>query len=349
MTLDFLKRLLSAPGPSTQETRPAKVWRDEAATFADEIHTDVRGNTFALLKGGAPRVMLAGHIDEIGIIVTHIDDDGYLWFTGVGGWDSQVLVGQRIRLLGKQGELVGVIGKKAIHLMKPEEREKASKIEDLWIDIGVANKTEAQTLVRVGTVGVIDGAVYELPHGRVVSRSIDNRIGAYTVLEALRLLSQDRPKATVAAVATTQEEISLAGAETSAFSFEPLVAIAVDVTHATDYPSSDKKLRGEATLGGGPALGVGSVNSPVVHEMLIAVAEQHNIPYTVKINSLYSGTDGDVIYKSRGGVATAVISIPNRYMHSPSEMIQMSDVEQVAKLIAEFIKTLTAETDFTPR
>jgi endoglucanase len=351
MTLEFLKKLLTAPGPSTQETRPAAVWRAEAETFADEVRTDVRGNTFAVLKGTLemPRVLLAGHIDEIGVVVTYIDDDGFLWFTGVGGWDPQVLVGQRIRLLGKTGEVIGVVGKKAIHLMKPDEREKASKLEDLWIDIGVANKTEALEHVRVGTVGVIDAPVYEMAHGRVVSRSIDNRIGAYTVLEALRLLSAERPAATVAAVATTQEEISLAGAETSAFSFDPQAAIAVDVTHATDYPNSDKKLRGEAKLGAGPALGVGSVNSPVIHEMLLSLAEQHNIPYTVKVNPSASGTDGDIIYRQRGGIPTAVVSIPNRYMHSPNEMIQMSDVEHAAKLIALFVRSLTVTTDFVPR
>lgn len=350
MSVEFLKRLLTAPGPSTQETRPAKVWREEASTFADEVRTDMRGNTFAVLNnnGSLPRVMLAGHIDEIGVIVTYIDDDGFLWFTGVGGWDPQVLVAQRIRLLGKQGDVIGVVGKKAIHLMKPDEREKASKVEDLWMDIGAKNRAEALEQVRVGTVGVIDAPVYEFPHGRIVSRSIDNRIGAYTVLEALRLLSQDRPQVTVAAVATTQEEISLAGAATSAFSFDPQIAIAVDVTHATDYPNSDKKLRGEAKLGAGPAIAAGSVNSPVVHEMLLAVAEKHNIPYTLKINPSTSGTDGDAIYRQRGGVATAVISIPNRYMHSPNEMIQMSDVEYAAKLIAEFVKTLSTETDLIP-
>lgn len=349
MTIEFLKKLLTAPGPSTNEVLPARVWREEAAAFADEVTTDVRGNTFAVLKGTAPRVMLAGHIDEIGIIITYIDDDGYLYFKGVGGWDSQVLVGQRIRLLGKNGEVVGVIGKKAIHLMRPEEREKASKIEDLWIDIGVTSRVEALNHVRVGTVGVIDGPVYELPNNRVVSRSIDNRIGAYTVLEALRLLSQQRSTATVAAVATTQEEISLAGAQTSAFSFDPQVAIAVDVTHATDYPSSDKRLSGEAKLGGGPSLTCGSVNSPVVFEMLTSIAEKEGIPYTVKVTTPASGTDADTIYRTRGGIASAVISIPNRYMHSPSEMIQMDDVQNAAKLIAAFCRSLSADTDFVPR
>lgn len=349
MTLDLLKRLLSSPGPSNAEERPARVWREAAATFADEIHVDVRGNSYAVLHGGAPRVLLAGHVDEIGVIITYIDDDGFLYFTNVGGWDAQVLVGQRIRLLGKQGDVIGVIGKKAIHLMKPDERDKASKIEDLWIDIGVTSRDEAQQQVRVGTVGVIDGGVIELPNGRIVSRSLDDRIGAYTVLEALRLLAAERPAATVAAVATTQEEISFAGARTAAFTFEPQVAIAVDVAHSTDYPHADKKLRGEAKLGGGPALGMGSVNNPLVVERLMATAEREGIPYTVKINSSTSGTDADVIHRSRGGVACGVMSIPNRYMHSPSEMVQLSDVEHAARLIAAFVRSLLADTDFTPR
>lgn len=349
MTVAFLKQLLTAPGPSTQEARPARVWRAEAETFADEVTTDVRGNTFAVVKGGAPRVLLAGHIDEIGLIVTHIDDDGFIYFTSVGGWDAQVLVGQRIRLLGKADDVIGVIGKKAIHLMKPDEREKASKLEDLWIDIGATSRAEALERVRVGTVGVIDAPVIELPNNRIVSRSLDNRIGAYVVLEALRQLAAERPAATVAAVATTQEEIGLAGAQTSAFTFDPQVAIAVDVGHVTDYPGADKKKNGEAKLGGGPILTCGSVNSPVVFEMLTSLADREGIPYSVKVASPASYTDADAIYRSRGGVATAVISIPNRYMHSPNEMVQMDDVQHAARLIAVFCRSLTAETDLIPR
>lgn len=347
MSLDFLKRMLNAPGPSSQETAPARVWRDEAATFADEILTDVRGNSFAVLKGGAPRVLLAGHIDEIGLVVSYVDDDGFISFAGIGGWDPQVLVGQRIRLLGKQGDVIGVIGKKPIHLMKKDEA--GSTIENLWIDIGVTTRAAALEQIRIGTVGVIDAAAYELPNGRVVSRSIDNRIGAYTVLEALRLLAQDRPAATVAAVATAQEEITFAGAYTAAFSFEPDAAIVVDVTHATDYPTADKKLAGEAKLGGGPVIASGSVNSPVVHQMLLDIAERENIPYTVKVNPARSATDGDAIHLSRVGVAVGVVSIPNRYMHSPNEMIQMSDVDHAAQLIAAFVRSLAADTDFIPR
>ncbi|MBI1281644.1 MAG: M20/M25/M40 family metallo-hydrolase [Anaerolineaceae bacterium] len=347
MSLEFLKRLLNAPGPSSQEVVPARVWREEAATFADEVQTDIRGNSFAILNGGKPRVILTGHIDEIGVIVSYVDDEGFVSFAGVGGWDAQVLVGQRIRLLGKQGDVIGVIGKKPIHLMKKEEGP--STIDDLWIDIGVTSRAAALELIRIGTVGVIDANMYELPNGRIVSRSVDNRIGAYTVLEALRILSQERPMATVAAVATVQEEITMAGAHTAAFSFEPDVAIVVDVTHATDYPTANKKQAGEAKLGGGPAIASGSVNSPVVHQMLLDIADRDGIPYTLKVNSARSGTDGDVIHYARGGVAVGVVSIPNRYMHSPNEVIQMSDVEHAARLIASFVQSLTADTDLIPR
>jgi putative aminopeptidase FrvX len=348
-SLDFLKRLLSTPGPSGDEAAPARVWRDAAATFADNVRTDVRGSTFAVLEGGAPRVLLAGHVDEIGLMVSYIDDDGYLSFQGVGGWDSQVLVGQRIRLLGRQGDVIGVIGKKPIHIMKPDERDKASKIEDLWIDIGASSRADALERVRLGSVGVIDAPVYEFPNGRIVSRSIDDRIGAFTVLEALRLLSQDRPKATVAAVATSQEEITFAGAYTATFSFEPQVAIAVDVTFATDHPNSDKKQYGDVKLGGGPVLSRGSANSPVVYDMLLDVADREGIPYSFSATPRYTGTDADAIHVSRGGVATGVISIPNRYMHSPNEMVELADVENVAKLIAAFVRSLSAESDFVPR
>jgi endoglucanase len=348
-SLSFLKRLMATASPSGDEASAARVWREEAATFADQATTDVRGSTLAVLRGGAPRVLLSGHIDEIGLMINYVDDDGFLSFSTIGGWDSQVLVGQRVRLAGRQGDVIGVVGKKPIHLMKGDDREKASKIEDLWIDIGAANKAEAQERVRVGTVGVIDASLYELPNQRIVARGLDNRIGAFTVLEALRLLAEDRPEATVAAVATSQEEITFAGAYTSAFSFDPQVAIVVDVTFATDHPDMDKRRQGDVKLGGGPVLERGSANSPVVYEMLLNLAEQQGIPYSVTASPSYTGTDADAIALSRGGVATGVVSIPNRYMHSPNEMIDLRDVKQAARLIAAFVRSLSADTDLIPR
>jgi endoglucanase len=218
----------------------------------------------------------------------------------------------------------------------------------MWIDIGADSRDEALERVRVGSVGVIDAPVYELPHGRIVSRSLDNRIGAFTVLEALRLLSEDRPAASVAAVATAQEEITFAGAATAAFHFDPQVAIAVDVTFATDHPESDKHQHGDVKLGGGPVLSRGSANSPLVYTRLVKVAEEAGIAYSVQINPRYTGTDADAIHKSRGGVATGVVSIPNRYMHSPNEMIALADVEAAARLIAAFVRSIASADEFVP-
>ncbi|NTV63441.1 MAG: M42 family metallopeptidase [Oscillochloris sp.] len=344
----FLKRLLTTPGPSGDEAAAARVWREEARTFADQVYADVSGNSYALIEGAGPRVLLVGHIDEIGLMVSYIDDSGYISFAAIGGWDPQVLVGQRVRLLGHVGEVVGVIGKRPIHLLKADERSQATNIERMWIDIGADSREEALERVRVGCVGVIDAPLYELPHERIVSRSLDNRIGAFTVLEALRRLSQDRPAASVAAVATTQEEITFAGATTAAFSFDPQVAIAVDVTFATDHPESDKHQYGDVRLGGGPVLARGSANSPLVYTRLVEVAQREEITYSVQITPRYTGTDADAIHKSRGGVATGVVSIPNRYMHSPNEMIALADVEAAARLIAAFVHSITGAEEFIP-
>ncbi|HMQ30084.1 MAG TPA: M42 family metallopeptidase [Chloroflexaceae bacterium] len=346
--LAFLKRLLSTPGPSGDEEAAARVWRAEARAFADSVYAHVSGNSYAVLDGPGPRVLLAGHIDEIGLMVTYIDDEGFLGFDAVGGWDAQVLVGQRVRLLGPAGEVVGVIGKKPIHLLKPDERGQASTIEKMWLDIGVAGRDEAQAHVRVGTVGVIDAPLYELPNGRLVSRSLDDRVGAFVVLEALRLLGEDRSKARVAAVATTQEEITFAGAMTAAFSFDPQIAIAVDVTFATDHPESEKRQHGDVRLGGGPVLSRGSANSPLVFRRLTEVAEREQIPYALQMTPRYSGTDADAIHRARGGVATGVVSIATRYLHSPNEMVALGDVEQAARLIAAFVRSVESEREFIP-
>lgn len=352
-SVGFLGRLLDAAGPSGFEARPARVWREEAEMFVDQVSVDVNGNSMATLNaGGAPRVMLAGHIDEIGLMVTHVDEEGYLYFEGIGGWDPQVLVGQRVRLLAKDGDVLGVIGKKPIHLMKTEEREKASKIKELWIDVGAADRAAARALgVRVGDPGVIDAHMVELDGDRIASRAIDNRIGAFVVLEALRLLADDPPAAQVSAVATSQEEIGYSGggARTSAFRLEPDVALVVDVTFSTDAPEVEKKELGEHKLGGGPVLSRGSAAHPLVFERLVEVAEREGIPHTIAAQARYTATDADAIYLSRTGVATGLISVPNRYMHSPNEVVSRGDLEHAARLIAAFVRELTPDTDFVPR
>ena len=351
-SLAFLKRLLDTPGPSGFEVAPARVWRTEAESFADLVEADVTGNSRAALNPDATlRVMFAGHIDEIGLMVVHVDDDGFLSFQAIGGWDSQVLVGQRVVILGRDGPVTGVVGKKAVHLMDTEERAKVSKIKDLWIDIGATSREDALKRVRVGDPAVIHGSALTFPNGRLVSRSIDNRIGAFVVLEALRLLADDRPEAGIWAVATAQEEIAWAGggARTSATDLAPRVALVVDVTHATDVPGVEKKEVGDFKLGGGPVLSRGSAVNAVVLDLLVATAEAEGIPYTLQAAPHDTGTDADAIWNAHRGVATGLVSVPNRYMHSPSEMVALDDLTAVARLMAAFARRVTASSDFTPR
>jgi endoglucanase len=352
-SLTFLKSLLDTPGPSGFETAPARVWRAEAQQFADSVAADVGGNSLATINpGGAPRLMFAGHIDEIGLMVVHIDDEGYVHFDPIGGWDTQVFVGQRVLLLGRNGPVAGVIGKRAIHLMEKDDRDKVSKPEDLWIDIGAANRADAESRLRVGDAGVLAATVQELPNGRVVSRSLDNRIGAFVVLEALRLLAGDRPRAQVTAVATTQEEIAYTtggGARTTAVSLDAQAAIVVDVTHATDYPGIEKKRHGDIRLGGGVVLSRGSAVNGAVFDLLVEAAEREKIPFTIQAAPKYTGTDADAIYTAHRGIATGLVSVPNRYMHSPNEMVALDDLDRAARLLAAFARSVSAETDFVPR
>ncbi|HEU5170927.1 MAG TPA: M20/M25/M40 family metallo-hydrolase [Gemmatimonadales bacterium] len=352
-SLGFLKRLLDTPGPSGFETGPARVWRAEAEGFADEVRADVGGNSLATVNPGrTPRIMFAGHIDEIGLMVLHIDDEGYVHFDPIGGWDYQVFVGQRVLLLGRNGPVAGVIGKRAIHLLEKEDREKVSKPEDLWIDIGAASRADAEARLRVGDAGVLAATVQELPNGRIVSRSLDNRIGAFVVLEAIRLLAADRPGAQVTAVATTQEEIAYTtggGARTTAVGLDAQAAIVVDVTHATDHPGVEKKRHGDIRLGGGVVLARGSAVNTVVFDLLVAAAEREKIPFTIQAAPKYTGTDADAIYTAHRGIATGLVSVPNRYMHSPNEMVALEDLERAARLLAAFARGVDATTDFVPR
>ncbi len=348
----FLKKLLDTPGPSGYESAAAKAWRDEAVTFAAEVHSDVHGNSMAVVNPqGAPTIMLAGHIDEIGVIVTYIDDDGYVYIAPIGGWDPQVLVAQRIRFLGRDGDVLGAVGKKPIHLMKPEDREKASKITDLWVDIGASTRAQAEARLSIGDAGVIDSKTLDFPNDRIVSRSIDDRIGAFVVLEALRRYAADPGEARVVAVATTQEEIAYhgGGARVAGERVAPAMAIVVDVTFATDHPGIEKKELGDSKLGSGPVLTRGSVVSPVAFRILRDTAELQRIPFTLHAAGRETSTDADAIHLAREGVATALLSVPNRYMHSPNEMVSLVDLDHAATLIAASCKSVTGATDFTAR
>ena len=347
---DVLSKLLSAAGPSGYETAPAAVFAQAARAFTDDVSTDVMGSVVARVPGtteGAPLLAIVGHIDEIGLIVTHIDDQGFLRFIGVGGWDPQVLIGQRVELITANGPLPGIVGRKAIHLLREEDRKKVPELRELHIDIGSKSGEETRGLVRVGDVAVIAGEPVELANDRFVSRAMDNRLGAYIALEAARLVAQDggAPGA-VAACAVVQEEIGLNGARASAFGLRPDVAIVVDVTHETGSPGVEVGEIGAHTFGEGAVIGRGSILNPVVFEMLYETAQREQIPFTIAASSRGTGTDADVIHMSRAGVATGGVSIALRYMHSPVEMVQLDDIAACAKLIAAFARSLGPDTSF---
>jgi putative aminopeptidase FrvX len=345
---EVLRKLLTAPGPSGYEQAAAAVFRDAAAAFADVTHDSV-GSTVARVKGtaGGPLLAVIGHIDEIGLIVHHIDDDGFLWFSGVGGWDPVILVGQRVEIATRDGVVHGVVGKKPIHLLKEEERKQVPELRQLHIDIGATDGDDARGRVRIGDVAVIGGEPIEYPNGRVVSRSMDNRLGCFVAFEVARLVAEaGGAPGDVAAVAATQEEITFAGARTSAFTLEPDIAIVVDVTFSTDAPGSEEKEIGKHKFGSGPVITRGSTLDPHVFELLHAVGEEAGIPFTLAATARYTGTDADAVHIVRGGIPTGLVSIPLRYMHSPVEMVQLDDIENTAKLIAAFAHKLSADLSF---
>ena len=351
-SLAFLKRLLDTPAPSGFEGPAARVWREEAGAFADKVTSDVTGNSMAEVNpNGSPTILLDGHIDEIGVIVQYIDDDGYVYPSPIGGWDPQVLVGQRIRFLARGGDVLGVVGRKPIHLIKTSDREHAAKLTDLWIDIGASSRAEAEGRLSVGDPGVVDSKTVDFPNNRIVSRSIDDRIGAFVVLEALRRYAQRPGTARVVAAATTQEEIAFhgGGAIVCTNCVNPQMAIVVDVTFATDHPSMEKKEIGDHRIGGGPVISRGSVVSPVVFDLLRTTAERNQIKYTVHAAGRETSTNADAIHIAREGVATGLVSVPNRYMHSPNELVSLEDVDKTANLIAETCREVTGKTDFTAR
>lgn len=342
---EFLQRLLLAAGPAGFEGPAAAVWRAEARAAGLDVSHDLNGNSRAHLAGVGPRVAVVGHIDELGLMITHIDEEGFLWFRPIGGWDDAVLIGQRVRILSRAGEVVGLIGRKPIHLMEGDETSKGARISDLWIDIGANDGAEARARVRVGDPAVLDLLPVDLPHNRLAARAIDNRIGAFVALETLRSLQSEPPLADCHAVASVQEEITFKGASTSAFSLLPMIAVVVDVTFASDVPSANKRGEGVRPLGSGPAIGRGSVTHPVVVERLIAAAEAAGIRYTLEALPRRSGTDADAIAQTGPGIACGVVSVPSRYMHTPNETICLDDLEAVVRLIAAFIRGLEPTLD----
>jgi putative aminopeptidase FrvX len=344
--------LLDARGPSGYEGAAAAVWLAAAGEFA-RVSRDVVGTPLALVgargarNGDARRLLVMGHIDEIGLIVTHIDDDGYLWFRAVGGWDPQILVGQRLVIDTRDGPIPGVVGKKPIHLLRDEELKKVAEIRELHIDIGARDARDAGRRVRVGDVAVIDAQPVQLPNGRLSSRALDNRLGSFVALEAARLVAQaGGAQWELAAVAVAQEETTFGGSRTSAFALRPDAAIVVDVTHATDAPGIEVREMGKHELGSGPVLSRGSTLNPKLFELLFDTAQKQKIPFTVEATARATGTDADAVHLSRGGVPTALVTIPLRYMHSPVELVQLDDVQASARLIAAAALRLDAKSSF---
>jgi putative aminopeptidase FrvX len=346
---ELLMRLLNAPGPSGHETTPAQVWREYCATFATEVGADKVGSSWARVagRGDGPTVALTGHIDEIGLHISHIDDDGYLRFGQVGGWDPGVLIGQRVRLRTRGGDIPGVIGRKPIHLLKDEDRKQVPETKDLHIDIGAKDGDEARQLVRIGDVAVIDAEPVEFRHDRLVSRSLDNRVGCYIAAEAARLVAEQGGAAgDVLALAVTQEETTFAGSRTSAFSHDPDVAVVVDLTFATDQPGIELGPITKHPLESGPVIARGTSLHPLVFERLYEAAEAESIPFTLESLGKGTGTDADAIHLSRAGIPTGLVSVPCRYMHSPVEMVSLTDVDAAARLLAAFARRLDAGVSF---
>jgi len=347
---DVLAKLLTAAGPSGYETAPAAVFAEAARAFTDDVSIDVMGSAVARVAGtapGAPFLAVVGHIDEIGLIVTHIDDDGFLRFIGVGGWDPQILIGQRVELLTQHGPLPGVVGRKAIHLLRDEDRKKVPELRDLHMDIGAKDGDEARERVRIGDVAVIAAQPLELLNDRVISRAMDNRLGAFIALEAARIVAEaGGAPGDVAACGVVQEEITFGGSRTSSYRLQPDVAIVVDVTHETGSPGVDVNEIGKHEFGSGPIIERGSILNPVVFELLHETAKREEIPFTIQASARHTGTDADAIHLQRAGIPTGGVSIALRYMHSSVEMVQLDDIDACARLIAAFAQSLSAETSF---
>ncbi len=341
-SLKFLEKLINTPSPSGHETRGQRVWLDYVARFAEETFTDAYGNAVAVWnKGGSPRLMLAAHADEIAMTVNFINAEGFIYVRRVGGIDPAITKAQRVTIHTRGGPVCGVVGNVAPHLMRQEGEPKPPKIHDLFIDIGVASRKAAEKLVRVGDPITLNDRFELLRDGLAVARAFDNRIGTFAVAEALRLLREGKkPAAEICAVSNVQEEVGLFGARQIAYSLKPDVALVVDVTHATDYPTVSQAQHGDIKVGKGPALTHGGCNHSEVVARLEKVAREEKIPLQHEAISSTSGTDTDAIFWTRGGIPSALISLPNRYMHSPVEVVSLKDLEKIPELMAAFARSV---------
>ncbi len=353
-SLKFLEQLLDAPSPSGYEQPAQRVFRDYVAPFCDELTTDVMGNVYARISGkgkNLPRVMIVGHTDEIGLQIKYIDDKGFLYFAAVGGVDAHLTSGKRVAVHTANGALPGVIGKKPIHLMDNKDRETVVKLESQYIDIGASDKKEAQKLVRVGDAVTFESTFTRLQNDRVSSRGFDDKAGCFVVAEVLRLVAASGKKLAVDlyGVSSVQEEIGMRGGTTSCYSINPDVGICVEVDFATDQPDVEKKHNGEVALGKGPILARGANINPHLLELLQAAAGKEKIDIQHTASPRGTGTDANVMQISRGGVATALVKIPLRYMHTSIETVSLSDIENAARLIVAALAKISSREEFIPQ
>jgi len=346
---DFLKRLVETPSPSGYEHDVQKLVRERIRPWCNSVRTDVMGNVFGIRNPkGKPRIMLAGHCDQIGFIVQYITDEGFLHIEPIGGVDPVVATSQRVSIMTRRGLVPGVIGRKAIHLMDDEDKKKVPKIHDLYIDIGATSKEDALKVVSIGDAGIFLQPYLDLANRRAVSMAFDNKMGTWIVTETLRLLHRREFGACVIGVSTVQEEIGLRGATASAFSSEADVGIALDVAHGTDTPGIEKKQAGDFHIGKGPMIFRGANINPRVFDLLLFAAKAKKIPYQVASAARGTGTDANPMQLSRGGMATGLLSVPLRYMHTPNELLSLEDLENTARLLAAFCTNLKRDQDFTP-
>lgn len=348
-SLGFLADLIAAPSPSGYEQPAAAVYRDFVSKHADEVTTDVMGSVAARLgrPDGSPRVMLAGHMDEIGFMASYITKEGYVAFQAIGGVDPHLLPGQRVRVHAKDGPLLGVIGRMPIHLLEEDERKSVVKMHKLFIDLGMGGDA-VRGKVRIGDPITFVFEFETFGDGLATSRGLDDKLGAFVVAEVLRRVAEKGAAATLYSVATVQEEVGLRGGATSVYSIDPDIGIAVEVNHATDYPDVDKRRHGEMELGKGPVISRGANINPALFELLLKVAKAEKIPVQIDAAPRGTGTDANVMQLSRGGKPTALVSLPLRYMHTPSEVCSLADVEATVALLAALVRGLKPGIDFTP-
>ncbi len=351
-TLNFLESLANSPSPSGFEQPAAQIYRAYTEGFADQVRTDVTGNVIAVLNPDAKvRIMLAGHIDEIGFLIHHIGEDGLLHFSGIGGHDDVTAVGQRVWVHGKK-RIAGVVGSPAFHLLSADQKTKRPEIKSLWIDIGAQSRREAEELVQLGDPITFTETFTPLVGDRATARGFDNTAGAVIIAEAMRLLKEDgglHRGVGVHGVATVQEEIGSRGAHAAAYAVAPATSIVVDMDHATDLPPLEETQHGSLRVGQGPTIGRGANINPVVFDLLTSAAREEDIPFQVSVFASITPTDANATQVSRSGVPTGLVGVPLRYMHTPSETLSLTDVERCARLVAAYCRRITPETDFTPR